>query len=113
MSLLNIPTVAGLTINGVYKGTRVQNGKPNQQGQSIQSVLGGIAVKTTDAYGAVVEETFEFQFSQALVQQGWPAKMAVLEGTEISVPVWGRVWTGAKSSGVTYYLANTVSELIK
>lgn len=113
MSLLNIPTVAGLTINGTYKGTRIVNGKPNQQGQSIQSVIGGVAVKGVDNYGDPTEQIFEFQFSQSLVQQGFPAKMAALEGTEISVPVWGRVWTGAKTSGVTYYLANSVSELIK
>lgn len=113
MSLLNIPTFAGLTVNGVYKGTRVQQGKPNQQGQSMQTLFGGIAVKTTDGYGAQSEETFEFVISQNLITQGIPAKLHQFEGAEVSMPVWGRVWVGAKSNGVTYYLANSVTELFK
>ena len=113
MSLLNIPTFAGLTVNGVYKGTRVQQGKPNQQGQAMQTLFAGIAVKAVDAYGAQTEETFEVVISQNLITQGIPAKLHQLEGTEVSLPVWGRVWVGAKSSGVTYYLANTVTEIFK
>lgn len=110
MNLLNIPTFAGLTVNGVYKGTRLQQGKPDQNGQVRQTLFCGVSIERQGNYGTE-EEIIELVISDTLVKQGIPAKLASLENTEISLPFWERVWTGQKSSGVTRYLANDVTKL--
>ena len=111
MSLMNVPTFAGLTVNGVYKGTRVQSGKPNQQGQIRQTVYCGISIERQGNYGTE-EEVIELVISETLVKQGIPAKLAQFENQEISLPLWERVWTGERSSDVTRYLANEVTQIL-
>jgi len=111
MALLNIPTFAGLTVNGVYRGTRLQHGKPDQNGQTRQTLYCGISVERKGNYGTE-EEIIELVISDAMVKQGIPAKLALLENQEVSLPFWERVWTGTKSAGVTRYLANEVTQVI-
>lgn len=111
MSLLNIPTFAGLTANGTYLGTRLQRGKPNQQGQTRETLFCGISVERQGNYGTE-SEVIELVISDNLMKQGIPAKLAQFENQQISLPFWERVWTGQRSAGVTRYLANEVSEML-
>jgi len=103
----------GLTINGTYLGTRIAQGKPDQNGQSRQTLYAGLEILTVGQYGETKTEVMECVISDALIKQGVAASLAKFEGQKICLPVWGRVWQGAKSSGVTYYLGNDVSKLFK
>lgn len=112
--ILNVPTLQGLTMNGVLKGTRVKESAPNQQGQTKKTVYVGLEVTKLDDYGQETSDTLECIISDKLLQStSVLQKMLPLVGTEISLPVWGRVWATERSNGVQYYLANEVTELFK
>lgn len=112
--LLNIPTFAGESINGIYKGTRVQNSQPDQHGQTTQRVFCAIEYEVPGAYGPEIKRK-ELRISDSLIKAGIPAKLAVFNGQEISLPFWEQEWKNEKNgkSGVIRYLANSVSELFK
>ncbi len=113
-NLLNIPTFQGFTLNGVFRGCRVQKGRPNQQGVVRETVKCGIEVTRTDAYGQPATDTLELTISDKLVQQGVPAKLAAFAGTEISLPFYSSGWIGTKGDvGITNYLANEILDLFK
>ena len=69
---LVLPTFSGLTVNGVYKGTRLQTGKPDANGKIKHTLFAGIAIEKQNAYGTT-EEIIEVCISQALIQQGFRA----------------------------------------
>jgi len=101
----------GLTLNGFYLGTRIQNSKPDQNGQTKQTLYAGVEVTTAGAYGEDKKEVLEAVISDALIKAGVAQKLAKFEGQFISIPVWGRVWQGQKSAGVTYYVDKQVEKL--
>ena len=103
----------GLVVNGKYLGTRIQQSKPDQNGQTKQTLFAGIEISTVGQYGETKTEVFEAVISDALIKQGVAANLAKMQGELISLPVWGRVWTGAKSSGLTYYVGNDVLKAFK
>lgn len=111
MSLINLPVFQGLNIVGTYRGFREVANKPDPTKPATSRTFLGFAVKTTDAYGIISEKIIECVVSQKLLQKGLPALLAPMAGTEISVPVWSQVWTGAKSSGVTFYVSDEVLEM--
>lgn len=106
-------TFQGLTLTGTYLGTRIAHGKPDQNGQTRQTLFAGLEVATTGQYGETKTEVHECVISDSLIKQGIAAHLAKFEGQLLTLPVWGRVWQGAKSSGVTYYLGNDVTKLMK
>lgn len=109
-SLITLPTFQGLTANGVYKGVRIQRSKPDQNGIVKETLYCGISTERQGNYGT--EETIiELVISDQLIKQGIPAKLAALEGTQISLPFWERLWQGAKSVGVTRYLSQEVKDI--
>lgn len=112
--LLHIPTFAGESINGVYKGTRIQHSKPDQFGQTSQRVFCAIEYEVEGAYGPETKRK-EVRISDSLVKAGIPAKLAAFEGQEISLPFWEQEWKNETNgkTGVIRYLANSVSELFK
>jgi hypothetical protein len=108
--LITLPTFHGLTVNGVYKGTRVQRSKPDANGQSKDTIFAGVAIEAKNAYGTT-EQIIEIVISSALVTQGLPAKLHALTDQLVSFPVWQSVWTGTKRSGVTLYMSNEVTDI--
>lgn len=111
MSLLNIPTFQGLSLNGVYLGTRVQRGNPDQNGVSREKVLCGISFEKNGHYGAA-QEVIEVVIPESLIKQGVPAKLAKFEGQEISLPYFEQLWSGNKGPGVTRYLSAEVTQVL-
>lgn len=111
--LLNIPTFQGLTVNGKLLGTRVQKSRPDANGQTRNTLYCGIEVEKTNSYGASESVIFDIVISENLIKAGIPAKLALMNDTQVSLPIWNRVWQGAKSAGVTMYLANEVEALFK
>lgn len=109
-ALITLPTFHGLTVNGVYKGTRVQRGKPDGTGKVKETVFAGVAVESKNGYGST-ETIIEIVISSALVLQGLPAKLHALTDQLVSFPVWQSVWTGEKRSGVTLYMSNDVTDI--
>jgi hypothetical protein len=101
----------GLTLNGTYLGTRIQHSKPDQNGQTKQTLFAGFEVSTTGQYGETKTEVLEAVLSDALIKAGLAQKLAKFEGQFLSVPVWARVWQGQKSSGVTYYVDKQAEKL--
>lgn len=106
-------TFQGLTLTGTYLGTRIAHGKPDQNGQTRQTLFAGLEVATVGQYGETKTEVLECVISDSLIKQGIAAHLAKFEGQLLTLPVWGRVWQGAKSSGVTYYLGNDITKLFK
>jgi hypothetical protein len=103
--LLDIPTFQGLTVNGKLLGTRVQKGRPDANGQTRNTLYCGIEVEKTNSYGASESVIFDIVII--------PAKLALMNETQVSLPIWNRVWQGTKSAGVTMYLANEVEALFQ
>ncbi len=103
----------GLTLTGTYLGTRIALGKPDQNGQTRQTLYAGLEVATVGQYGETKTEVMECVISDSLIKQGIAASLAAFEGKPLTLPVWGRVWQGQKSSGVTYYLGNDITKLFK
>lgn len=112
--LLNIPTFAGESISGVYKGTRVVNSQPNQNGQVTQRVYCAVEFEIVGDYGPETKRK-ELRIPDSLIRAGIPAKLAVFNGQEISLPFWESEWKNDSTgkTGVIRYLANSVSELFK
>jgi hypothetical protein len=111
MSLLNIPTFPGQSLNGVYLGTRVQRGNPDQNGIIREKVLCGVSFEKSGPYGNT-QELIEVVIPESLVKQGVPAKLAKFEQQEISLPYWEQVWSGSKGPGVTRYLSAEVTQIL-
>jgi hypothetical protein len=111
MSLLSIPTFPGLSLNGVYKGTRIQRGSPDQNGIIREKVLCGISFEKVGPYGAT-QEVIEVVIPEALIKQGVPAKLAKFEGQEVSLPYFEQLWTGNKGPGVTRYLSAEITQVL-
>lgn len=111
MSLLNIPTFPGLSLNGVYLGTRIQRSNPDKNGIIKEKVLCGISFKKSGPYGES-DELIEIVISDALVKQGVPAKLAKFEQQEISLPYFEQLWTGNRGPAVTRYLASEVTQIL-
>ena len=111
MSLVTLPTFEGLSVVGIYKGYREVMGKPNAQGQSTSRTFVGISVETKDAYGNQSEKLFECVMPAKQIQKGLPALLAPLLNEKISLPVWAQPWQGAKSAGVTFYIADDVFDM--
>ncbi len=103
----------GLTLTGIYLGTRVVHGKPDENGHTRQTLFAGVEVQTTGPYGESKTEVLECVISQGLIKQGVAASLAKFEGQLLTLPVWGQIWQGKKSSGLTYYLGNDVTKLFK
>lgn len=101
----------GLTLSGNFLGTRLQNSKPDQNGQVKQTLFAGFEVTTTGQYGEPKSQVIEAVISDSLIKQGVAASLAKYQGQYLTLPVWGRVWTGQKSSGVTYYVSNDVTKI--
>lgn len=109
-SLITLPTFQGLTANGVYKGVRIQKSKPDQNGITKETLYCGISTERQGAYGT--EETIiELVISEQLIKQGIPTKLAALEGQQISLPFWERLWQGRAAPGLTRYLSQEVKDI--
>lgn len=114
MSLLNVPTFMGQTINGFYLGSRVFEGKPDRNGQTKKKVFVAVGVPSTDEYGQSVTNRFEAVVPNSLLQTDVLQKLHAVVGTEISLPVWYQDWSMDNGKhGVTCYLAKEVAELFK
>lgn len=101
----------GLTITGKYLGTRLNQGKPDQNGQARQTLFAGIEVITTGQYGETKSEVIEAVISDNLIKSGVATNLAKFQDQQITLPVWSRVWQGQKTSGVTLYIGNQVTAL--
>jgi hypothetical protein len=108
--LITLPTFHGLTVNGVYKGTRVQRSKPDVNGKVRETVFAGVSVEAQSNYGTT-ENIIEICISSALVKEGLPAKLHALTEQLVSFPVWQSVWQGERKSGVTLFMSNDVTKI--
>lgn len=114
MALINIPTFTGQTINGVYLGTRIFEGRPDKNGQTKKKVFAAVGVPSIDEYGNQETAKFECVVPESLLKTDVLQKLHALQGTEISLPVWYRPWElDNGKTGTTCYLAADVQELFK
>lgn len=100
----------GLTLTGTYMGTRVQNSKPDANGQTKQTLYCGIGFFTNGAYGQK-ETIIEAIISKGLIDKGLPVKLAALEGKQVTLPVFCTPWTNGK--GMNTFVANDAMQLFE
>jgi hypothetical protein len=103
------PLFNGLTVTGTYMGTRVNHGKPDQNGQTKETLYCGIAFHSEGRYGELVETVMDVMISKNLIQKGIPAKLAAFNGKQVTLPVFVTPWSNGK--GTTTFLGNDVEQL--
>lgn len=101
-------TFNGLLLSGTYMGTRIARGKPDQNGQSKETLYCGIGFFTQGRYGQQ-ETVIEAIISKALIDQGLPAKLAAFEGKHVTLPVFCSPWTNGK--GMNTIVSNDAVEM--
>lgn len=103
--------VAGYSLSGIYKGSRIVESKPDKEGQTRKRLFVGVAVETTDAYGDKSFEVIEAAVSDKLAATGILQKLHAFEGKWVTLPVWFQSWKSERSHGITVYVANSVDQL--
>ena len=95
--------------SGVYMGTRIAHGKPDQNGQVKETLYCGLKTVTEGRYGP--EETIiELCVSKGLIEKGIPAKLHQFQGKCIELPFFEMAWTNG--NGKTRFLANSIEQLL-
>lgn len=100
--------MTGFFIRGEYLGTRLVHGKPDQNGQTKETLYCGVKHFSEGKYG-VEEHVTELCISKGLIQKGIPSKLHQFAGKVIELPYFDMPWSNG--NGRTTFLANTVTEL--
>lgn len=101
--------MTGFLIRGVYMGTHIARGKPDQNGQVKETLYCGLKYFTKGRYGDE-QHIAELCVSKNLIEQGVPAQLHRFTGQTIELPFFEMKWTNG--NGKTLYLANDVLNLI-
>jgi hypothetical protein len=106
MSILrdqNKPT--GFLIAGIYMGTKIATSKPDQNGQTKETLYLGIKHFTEGNYGPE-EHITELCISKGLTEKGVAAKLHQYTGKCIELPYFEMKWSNG--NGKTLFLANDI-----
>ena len=100
---MNQPT--GFFLRGLYMGTRVATSKPDQNGQTKDTLYCGVKHFSEGQYGPE-EHITELCISKALTEKGIPAKLHSFEGKTVELPFFEMKWSNG--NGKTLFLANDI-----
>ncbi|KRS22349.1 hypothetical protein AAY72_03815 [Alishewanella sp. WH16-1] len=101
--------LTGFLIRGVYMGTHIVHGKPDQNGQSRETLYCGVKFFTNGRYGPE-QHIAELCISKGLIEKGIPAQLHKYQGQTIELPFFEMAWSSGK--GKTLFLANDVTALL-
>lgn len=101
--------LTGFLIRGVYMGTHIAQGKPDQNGQVKETLYCGLKFFTKGRYGDE-QHIVELCISKALIEKGIPAQLHKFQGQTIELPFFEMAWSSGK--GKTLFLANDVINML-
>lgn len=95
--------------SGVYMGTRIAYGKPDQNGQVKETLYLGLKTVSEGRYGPE-ESITELCVTKSLIEKGIPAKLHQYTGKCIELPFYEMAWSNG--NGKTRFLANSIEQLL-